>query len=186
MKCPYKIAKQYVYHDSQIKEIKQVYVSERFQKYNFVNFKKRSHKIVNKLSLSLLFFKIYPIGILLAFPETIMNTNPQNQWIKVGTVSDFPADGGACVKIGNEQIAVFHFNLKNEWYACQNLCPHKKDMVLARGIIGDHAGEPKVACPQHKKTFSLKTGKNLGGEDYCVTLYPVKIENDNVYLLISV
>ena len=45
-----------------------------------------------------------------------------------------------------------------QWYACQNLCPHKQEMVLARGIIGDQQGVPKVACPLHKKTFSLESG----------------------------
>ena len=60
-----------------------------------------------------------------------------------------------------KQIAVFHFARRNEWYACQNLCPHKMQMILSRGMIGSEKGEPKVACPFHKKTFSLKTGKNL-------------------------
>jgi hypothetical protein len=30
---------------------------------------------------------------------------------------------------------------------CQNQCPHKGDMVLGRGLIGDEKGEPKVARP---------------------------------------
>ena len=56
-------------------------------------------------------------------------------------------------------------------------------MVLARGMIGDQAGEPKVACPFHKKTFSLCTGKNLNGEEgYELQVYPVKIEDGYVYL----
>ena len=31
-------------------------------------------------------------------------------------------------------------------------------MVLARGLIGDQQGVPKVACPLHKKNFSLTDG----------------------------
>ena len=86
------------------------------------------------------------------------------------------------MKCGQSQIAVFHFASRGEWYACQNLCPHKREMVLARGILGDQQGTPKVACPLHKKTFSLESGACLSGEDYRVQVFPVKVEADAVYL----
>lgn len=101
-------------------------------------------------------------------------------WNKVGSVEDFPIDGGMAVKCGSDQIAVFHFEQGDEWYATQNLCPHKMEMVLARGMIGDLNGEPKVACPFHKKNFSLKSGACLSGDDYQLKTYPVKVENGQV------
>jgi nitrite reductase (NADH) small subunit len=58
-------------------------------------------------------------------------------------------------------------------------------MVLSRGLLGDLKGEPKVACPQHKKTFSLQTGKNLGGEQYCIRIFPVRVEGREVLLEIE-
>ncbi|MDF3818383.1 nitrite reductase small subunit NirD [Leptospira sp. 96542] len=100
----------------------------------------------------------------------------------VGSISDFELEGGSCVKIGNKQIAIFYFQSRNEWYACDNACPHTGDMVLSRGILGDLGGEPKVVCPLHKRNFSLSTGDCLSGENYKVTTYPVVIEGDNVYL----
>jgi len=103
-------------------------------------------------------------------------------WYKAASVKDFPKDGGACVKYKDKQIAVFNFERINKWYACQNICPHKMEMVLSRGMIGDHKGTPKVACPLHKKTFSLEDGTNLNGEDFKIAVYPVKIENENVYI----
>jgi len=103
-------------------------------------------------------------------------------WFKVGKTSDFPENGGACIKHQNKQIAVFNFALTSSWYACQNLCPHKLEMVLSRGMVGDLEGIPKVACPLHKKTFSLEDGSNLNGEDYKIAVYPVKIENEMVYI----
>ena len=83
------------------------------------------------------------------------------RWVKVGTVGDFPYDGGATVKYGKTQIAVFNCASRDEWYATQNMCPHKKAFVLSRGLVGDANGIPKVACPLHKKTFSLETGESL-------------------------
>jgi nitrite reductase (NADH) large subunit len=107
---------------------------------------------------------------------------PAAEWVPAGKVWDFPVDGGRTIQHGKSQIAVFHFRSRGAWYACQNMCPHKKEMVLSRGIIGDQAGIPKVACPLHKKTFSLDYGTCLSGEDYQVRVFPVKVERDDVYV----
>lgn len=103
-------------------------------------------------------------------------------WFKAAKTSEFPGDGGACIRYKGIQIAVFNFARRNEWYACQNLCPHKMQMILSRGMIGSVQGEPKVACPYHKKTFSLKTGENLNGEEAAIATYPVKVEEGYVYI----
>lgn len=106
-------------------------------------------------------------------------------WTKVAEVTDFTPNAGGCIKLGDTQIAVFNYD-HQEWYAVQNLCPHKEQMVLSRGLIGDKAGEPKVACPLHKKNFSLKTGQQLGeSNEYCIKTYPIKVEQGAVYLQIE-
>ncbi|MEQ9065936.1 MAG: nitrite reductase small subunit NirD, partial [Gimesia chilikensis] len=98
--------------------------------------------------------------------------------------SDFPAESGSTVKYGQSQLAVFNFESRGEWFACQQMCPHKQAMVLSRGIVGDSHGIPKVACPLHKKTFSLENGSCLSGdEEYAVKVFNVKVdEEENVYL----
>jgi NAD(P)H-dependent nitrite reductase small subunit len=106
----------------------------------------------------------------------------QTSWVKIGSVADFPVDGGMAVRYGDAQIAVYNFSSRGEWYASQNMCPHMKDMVLARGLLGDQKGEPKVACPQHKKTFSLKTGECLSGDPLRIRTFPVKVENGAVFV----
>ncbi|MCB0630604.1 MAG: nitrite reductase small subunit NirD [Saprospiraceae bacterium] len=103
-------------------------------------------------------------------------------WYKAAPVSAFPENAGVCVKYGDKQIAVFNFSRKGKWYACQNLCPHKLEMVLARGLVGDEQGIPKVACPLHKRTFSLETGENLNSDLPPIATYPVRIENGFVYI----
>jgi nitrite reductase (NADH) small subunit len=105
-----------------------------------------------------------------------------NVWFKVAREIDFPENGGACVKYKDEQIAVFHFQRRKEWYACQNLCPHKKQMILSRGLTGSQDGEPKVACPFHKKTFSLTNGICLNAEEESISVFPVKVEDGFVYI----
>ena len=116
-------------------------------------------------------------------PAPVMD-EPPRKWVKVGQVSDFPAESGSTVKYGQSQLAVFNFESRGEWFACQQMCPHKQAMVLSRGIMGDSHGIPKVACPLHKKTFSLENGSCLSGdEEYAVKVFNVKVdEEENVYL----
>ncbi|MFN3405425.1 MAG: nitrite reductase small subunit NirD [Cytophagaceae bacterium] len=108
------------------------------------------------------------------------------KWQFAISETEVPENGGICVKIENLQIAIFNFKRRNEWYATQNLCPHKMQMVLARGMIGDTNGTPKVACPFHKKTFSLTTGECLSdNECESIKTYPVKIENGKIFIGIN-
>src|ERR1051325_5088547 len=112
------------------------------------------------------------------------NTMTQNiTWFLACTTEDVPLNGGVCVKYKEEQIALFHFTRRNEWYATQNMCPHRLQMALSRGMIGSQEGEPKVACPFHKKTFSLVDGHCMN-DDECgsIKIYPVKIEDNNVFI----
>ena len=55
-------------------------------------------------------------------------------------------------------------------------------MVLSRGLIGDVDGRPKLACPMHKKTFSLETGEGLSDPDLSIQTFPVKVEDGGVFV----
>ena len=108
-------------------------------------------------------------------------------WFLACKTTDVAENLGACVKYKDDQIAVFNFSRRGEWYATQNRCPHRMQMALSRGMIGSTIdNEPKVACPFHKKTFSLVDGHCITDEHECsLKTYPVKIEGDNVFIGIS-
>ncbi len=108
----------------------------------------------------------------------------EKKWFTACRVEDVVTNGGVCVKCGEEQIALFYFTRRNEWFATQNECPHKKQMALSRGMIGTFQDEPKIACPFHKKTFSLVTGQCLSGDECAIKTYPVKIEDGFVFIQI--
>jgi nitrite reductase (NADH) small subunit len=109
-----------------------------------------------------------------------------DNWFYACNVSDVPANGGVCVKYGDEQIALFRFSRRDEWYATQNLCPHKHQMALSRGMTGSQENEPKVACPFHKKTFSLLDGRCISDDQECgIKVYPVKVVENNIYIGVS-
>ncbi len=111
-----------------------------------------------------------------------MITENVNTWAYACRVSEVPENGGVCVKIGDQQIALFHFSRLHAWYATQNECPHRQQMALSRGMIGTQGEIPKVACPFHKKTFSLETGECLNDESCSIRTYQVKVEDDRVYI----
>ena len=123
--------------------------------------------------------------------ETVGEANRQGSpgprklhWVRVGRASDFPRNGGAAVKYGDTQIAIFNLTDRGEWRACQNMCPHKNAFVLSRGITGSVGQTAKVSCPLHKKPYSLETGECLAGDPYTLKVFPVQVAGDGVYLLL--
>lgn len=111
--------------------------------------------------------------------ETMIETI---NWFAACRVEDTVENGGVCIKYKDQQIALFYFTRRNEWFATQNECPHRQQMALSRGILGAAGGDPKIACPFHKKTFSLITGECLTGDECSLNTYPVKVENGLVYI----
>jgi nitrite reductase (NADH) large subunit len=104
------------------------------------------------------------------------------EWVRAARASDVPADGSVVLDHGGVPVALYNFARGGGWYATQATCPHRKDAVLARGLLGTQDGEPKVACPQHKKTFSLRTGAGLSDAGYAVLTFPVEVRDGDVYV----
>jgi len=105
-------------------------------------------------------------------------------WVPLASASEVPRDGGVAVRYGDVQLALYHLAARDAWFATENRCPHSGDRVLGRGIVGDHGGRPKVACPQHKKTFDLETGEGLSDPEYRIASFPAKVEEGKVYVLL--
>ena len=113
---------------------------------------------------------------------TLLQQGTPTKWILACSTQDVPDNGGVCVKHDQEQIALYRFTRLNQWFATQNECPHRKQMALSRGMIGTYQEDPKIACPFHKKTFSLITGECLTGDECAIKVYPVKVEGDRVFI----
>jgi len=105
-------------------------------------------------------------------------------WVKIAPIDLFPDNSGKVIKYGDTQIAIFNSHDKTQWYATQNMCPHKRAFVLADGILGDDEnGVVKVSCPMHKKNFSLESGECLSGDaELKLMTFDLKIEDDSVWL----
>jgi len=101
-------------------------------------------------------------------------------WVDVGSPDDFPKGGGFAVKVSSSELAVYNHVGSGKWYATQNSCPHKQLQVLSRGLIGMHGDVPKIACPIHKNTYNLETGKGISNAGLNIASFDAKVEGGRV------
>jgi nitrite reductase (NADH) small subunit len=78
-------------------------------------------------------------------------------WVEVCPYDAIYPDTGVCALVEGRQVAVFRLS-DGSLHAVSNFDPFSGANVLSRGIVGDRAGEPKVASPIYKQTFNLRTG----------------------------
>lgn len=78
-------------------------------------------------------------------------------WVEVCDYEAIYPDTGVCALIDGRQVAIFRLS-DGTLHAVSNYDPFSKANVLSRGIVGDRAGEPKIASPIYKQTFNLRTG----------------------------
>jgi nitrite reductase (NADH) small subunit len=79
------------------------------------------------------------------------------EWVEVCAYDAIHPDTGVCALVADRQVAVFRLS-DGTLHAVSNLDPFSSANVLSRGIVGDRAGEPKIASPIYKQTFNLRTG----------------------------
>ncbi len=97
-------------------------------------------------------------------------------WIEIGHINEIPQLGSRVVKTRLGDIAVFR-NAEDEVFALLDKCPHKGG-PLSQGIVYDR----RVACPLHNWVISLESGAATGPDTGCTNRFPVKLEEDMVFL----
>jgi nitrite reductase (NADH) small subunit len=78
-------------------------------------------------------------------------------WVQICEYDAIYPDTGVCALIDGRQVAVFRLS-DGTLHAVSNHDPFSGANVLSRGILGDRAGDPKIASPIYKHTFNLRTG----------------------------
>lgn len=91
---------------------------------------------------------------------------------------DFSAEGLTLVEVKGKSICISRHG--DSVYACNARCPHASGN-LADGYI-DVLGN--IVCPVHRYKFSLQTGRNNSGEGYFLKTYPLRVEEDGVFIFI--
>jgi nitrite reductase (NADH) small subunit len=104
------------------------------------------------------------------------------RWVEVCRVEDILPGTGVTALIDGEQIAIVRSTDGSSVYAISNFDPFSKAFVIARGIVGDRSGTPKIASPIYKQNFDLRTGQCLDQPDVQLTVYPVRIAKRKILL----
>ena len=102
-------------------------------------------------------------------------------WIDICALDDILPDTGVAALVDGRQIALVRVGDGDgagdgdEVYALDNFDPFSHAFVIARGIVGDRQGIPKIASPIFKQSFDLRTGQCLDDPTVRLTSYPVRV-----------
>ena len=110
-------------------------------------------------------------------------------------VEELPPGGRKLVEVGPFGVGVF--NVKGNYYALTNYCPHRggplckgeisgtTELTSDNRVVWDHQGEV-LRCPWHNWEFAIQTGRTLSEPVKRVKMYPVSVEAGKVVLRIGV
>ena len=107
-------------------------------------------------------------------------------WMDACALDALVPDRGVAALFGDTQVALFRMSTTDEVFALSNYDPFSEAFVIARGIVGDRAGRPKIASPIYKQSFDLETGECLDDPSVRLPVYPVRIRAGRVEVGIPV
>jgi len=96
---------------------------------------------------------------------------------KVAKRSELVEGRHLAATIGEQPVALFLVG--DEVYATAGKCPHAGG-PLHRGTVC----EGVLSCPWHGWSYDLKSGECEESDDISLTCYPVRVEDDDVYVIV--
>lgn len=101
-------------------------------------------------------------------------------WRDVCALEDIWPNSGVAALLDGKQLALVRVGEGDRVYALSNFDPFSDAFVIARGIVGDRAGRPKIASPIFKQTFDLETGACFEDPAVVLPTYPVRVQDGRV------
>jgi len=118
---------------------------------------------------------------LVEFPRVVSD---QSDWRDVCAIDDVVPGTGVAALIDGNQIAIVRTR-DGKVAALSNFDPFSNAFVIARGIVGDRAGVPKIASPIYKQNFSLETGECLDDPSVRLAVYPLRIVSGRIQISVA-
>lgn len=112
----------------------------------------------------------------------------------IAKVGEIPEGTQKIVEIENRSIGLY--NLKGEYYAIHNFCPHQGAELCKGPVCGTTLDsevyefiygrdQEIVRCPWHGWEFDIKTGKSLFHEKVRTRSYPVRVDNGLIGIVLT-
>ncbi|MFA7495778.1 MAG: nitrite reductase small subunit NirD [Acidithiobacillus sp.] len=98
------------------------------------------------------------------------------EWLELGSIEEIPALGGRYITTSQGEIALLR-NENDEIFAVSNRCPHRGG-PLSEGFVSGKT----VFCPLHNWQIDLEKGEAMAPDQGCVKTFPIRIENQIVWL----
>ncbi len=103
----------------------------------------------------------------------------QYKWYKIAdSPGELAFNGNGMVEVSVKSKTVCLALHNDVLYGCVAKCPHAGG-TIADGFV-DAMGN--VVCPLHRYRFSLQNGRNTSGEGYYLKTYPVRVDENGVYV----
>ncbi len=102
-----------------------------------------------------------------------------SNWIEVCAEDDIPYLEGRRVVINGFYVAVF--NTEEGFYATGDVCPH-----MGGPLSDGDVAATTVSCPLHASKIEMKTGEVKNGDLSRVFTFPVKVEENRVFVDVKV
>ena len=97
------------------------------------------------------------------------------KWIDVGAPEQFPEGEPVCAEAGNLPVVVCQ--VKGQFYAIENVCPHA-GMPLDEGELAGRV----ITCPYHGYAYDVVTGRNIDfpQEELPVQTFETRVQDEQV------
>lgn len=111
--------------------------------------------------------------------DSALSTHEDARWLDICEQNDVLPGTAVAAMLADEQIAIVR-TIDHRFFAISNFDPFSRAFVMARGIVGDRAGVPKIASPMYKQSFSLETGECLDDASVRLPVYALRIETGRI------
>ncbi len=110
--------------------------------------------------------------------ENKRKPNREGRKVTVGRAADVPPGRGATVKLKDgKEVALF--NVKGNFHAIENFCPHKAYPLADSRLYGNI-----VECNLHAWRFDVRTGECFTKKGCSIESYEVVVEDEMIKILV--
>ncbi len=93
----------------------------------------------------------------------------------VAKLGEIPEMGKKQIQIDGQDVILFNF--KGKIFAFENECPHQ-GAPLGAALVKDGY----LSCPRHGFRFQLSDGSCKEHPEFCLKVWPVRVENGDVII----
>lgn len=100
----------------------------------------------------------------------------EDGFVRVADIAEIEPGCSRVVYFAQKEVAIFRVD--DNFYALDNLCPHRQAPLSAGEVVNG-----VVTCPRHGARFDLKTGKGLKGPHQSdIACYQLRVDGTSIQL----